>query len=447
MALATRRHRRSSIDIWPGFVDALAQLLMVIIFILLVFTAGQFYLSDALSGRDQALKKLQQQVSELTNLLAGEQQANQQLRVNALALTSQLNDLRTERNTLTTHLQEMAAKAKEAEARADAATGKLQEATALVTTDKATVEMQLKELASLKEDIAALQQVRNQLETRVAWLAGAQRLTEQQAGALRDRTKQLEAKLADTRERTVLAQQAIKKPAVDVAELAQRADTAEKALTAERAATAAAHAQVETLTYEVAGLRLELARIAAALDASEATVKNQQEQIVNLGKRLNMALVNKVEELAKYRSEFFGRMRQIIGHRKDIRIVGDRFVFQSEVLFAPGSADLTDAAKTQLAPVLTALKQIATKIPSDIDWVLLVDGNTDSRKIDTPQFPSNWELSTARAISVVRYAVQEGIPRDHLAAAGYADTYPIDPANTPAAYAKNRRIELKLTER
>ncbi|MGH7092700.1 MAG: peptidoglycan -binding protein, partial [Stellaceae bacterium] len=210
---------------------------------------------------------------------------------------------------------------------------------------------------------------------------------------------------------------------------------------------AAARSQVEALTYEVAGLRLELARIAAALDVSEAKVKNQKEQIVNLGKRLNMALVNKVEELAKYRSEFFGRMRQIIGHRKDIRIVGDRFVFQSEVLFAPGSADLTDAAKKQLDPVLTALKQIAANIPSDIDWVLLVDGNTDSRKIDTPQFPSNWELSTARAISVVHYAVQEGIPRDHLAAAGYADTYPIDPANTPAAYAKNRRIELKLTER
>src|SRR6185437_12747139 len=141
----------------------------------------------------------------------------------------------------------------------------------------------------------------------------------------------------------------------------------------------------------------------AALDLSEAKAKSQQVQIVDLGRRLNLALASKVEELSRYRSEFFGRLRQVLGDRPDIRVVGDRFVFQSEVLFAPASADLGDAAKAQLMPVVQALKDLMPKIPKDINWVLRVDGHTDKRPISTPQFPSNWELSTERAISVVRF--------------------------------------------
>jgi chemotaxis protein MotB len=160
-----------------------------------------------------------------------------------------------------------------------------------------------------------------------------------------------------------------------------------------------------------------------------------------------MALVNKVEELARFRSEFFGRLRQIIGDRPDIRVVGDRFVFQSEVLFAQGSAELGDAAKQQLDPVITALKEISAKIPSDINWVLRVDGHTDPRPIHNAQFASNWELSAARAISVVRYAIEQGVPASRVAAAGFADNQPIEPGKTEDAYRRNRRIELKLTER
>ena len=185
----------------------------------------------------------------------------------------------------------------------------------------------------------------------------------------------------------------------------------------------------------------------AALDASEAKVKDQQGQIVELGKRLNLALVNKVEELARYRSEFFGRLREILGDRADIRVVGDRFVFQSEVLFPPGSAELGDDAKKRLAPVIGALKEIAARIPPDINWILRVDGHTDHRPISSSQFPSNWELSTARAISVVRFAMEEGVPATRLAAAGFADQQPLDTHNTEDAYRRNRRIELKLTER
>src|SRR5712692_3070547 len=328
MALANRRSRRPSIDIWPGFVDALAQLLMVIIFILLVFTAGQFFLADALSGRDKALLELQQRVSQLSDLLALERAAAEDLRGSVATLSTQLK-------------------------------------------------------AALAERDAA----------------------------------------------------------------AARAGTAEKALTGERDTSRAARTEVEQLTASIAALRDQLAKISAALELSESKSKEQQAQIVELGRRLNLALASKVQELARYRSEFFGRLREIIGDRPGVRIVGDRFVFQSEVLFAPGNAELGDAAKRQLDPVIAALQEISDKIPKDINWVLRVDGHTDRRPINTAQFPSNWELSAARAISVVRYAIDKGIAADRLAATGFADQQPLDPGTGDEAYRKNRRIELKLTER
>ncbi|MGH7098626.1 MAG: peptidoglycan -binding protein [Stellaceae bacterium] len=335
MPLQSRNPRRSSIDIWPGFVDALSQLLMIIIFLLLIFTVGQFYLSDALSGRDQALKKLQRQIDNLADLLALERQSNSALRHQAAAAAAQL----------------------------------------------------------------------------AATLAERDRL-KAQAAALTVRTK-----------------------------------TAEAALAGEKGISSKALAQVALLNQQIAALRDQLSQIAAALDIANTKVKQQQTQIVDLGKRLNLALANKVQELARYRSEFFGQLRQILGNRPDIRIVGDRFVFQSEVLFAPGSAELTDSAKKELEQVFTALKQIATKIPPDLKWILQVDGFTDSRPIHTAQFPSNWELSAARAISVVRFAIAQGIPPQRVSAEGFGDKQPIALGNTPAAYRLNRRIELKLTER
>src|SRR5215472_845536 len=271
MALATRSSRRSSIDIWPGFVDALAQLLMVIIFILLVFTAGQFYLGIALSGRDQALQKLQQQVDQLANLLALERRASEELRSGNLTLASQLKSALAERDQL-----------------------------------KADLEAKSTALAQQQENAAA-------------------------------RSNELEA----------------------------RAESAEKALTAEKEISRQALARVDELNAQIATLRDQLSRIAAALEASEAKTKEQQGQIVELGKRLNLALVNKVEELARYRSEFFGRLREILGDRPDIRVVGDRFIFQSEVLFSPGSADLGDDAKKQLAQVFATLKEVSAKIPRE----------------------------------------------------------------------------------
>src|SRR5260221_5645202 len=351
MPLATRRSRRSSIDIWPGFVDALAQLLMVIIFMLLVFTAGQFFLSDALSGRDQALKQWQQQVDELSQLLSFE-------RASTAGLSGQLATAQAERDALNTRVAELAARLKAETARADEATGKLRDVDATTSVDKEKFELQLKELESLRRDLEALRMVRADLEKQIAYMSNRQ-----DTAVLRDRSKELEARLASEREKTSIAQKEI--DARDI-RLRDRVDSAEKALAAEKETSRAARAQVEQLSQQLAALREQLARISAALDLSEAKVKAQQGQIVELGRRLNLALVNKVEELARYRSEFFGRLRQIIGDRPDIRVVGDRFVFQSEVLFTPGSAELGDAAKRQLAPVITALLEISSQIPNDL---------------------------------------------------------------------------------
>jgi len=419
-----RTSRRSSIDIWPGFVDALAQLLMVIIFILLVFTAGQFYLSEVLSGRDQALQRLQRQVNELGDLLAMERRAKEDLQASSADLSSQLKASLAERDQLTERLRD---------------------ADATVSADKEKIELQLSQIASLRRDLEALKSVRADLEAKIAALA--QQQAPKELGALRDRSKELEARLAAEQERTSLAQKEIDARDIRLREFGSRADKVDQALTAEKEISRAALARVDQLNTQLAALRDQLSRIAAALDVSEAKVKEQQGQIVELGKRLNLALVNKVEELARYRSEFFGRLHQILGDRPDIRVVGDRFVFQSEVLFTPGSAELSDDAKKQLAPVIATLKEVSAKIPPDINWMLRVDGHTDRRPISNPQFPSNWELSTARAISVVRFAIDEGIPAARLSAAGFADKQPIDTRNAEDAYRRNRRIELKLTER
>jgi chemotaxis protein MotB len=335
MPLASRRNRRSNIEVWPGFVDALSQLVIVIIFVLLIFTAGQFFLSDALYGSNEALARLNSQISDLVDQLAFEKKTGEDLRRDLSQLTSQLQAANVERDALTARLAEMSARADDAAARANRSASDL---------------------------------------------AGAQ-------------------------------------------------------------------STVDQVNQQLAALREQLAQLAAALDASEAKSKDQQVQIADLGKRLNAALASKVEELARYRSEFFGRLREVLGDRPDIRVVGDRFVFQSEVLFGMASADLSDNAKRQLQPVAQALKQIAAKIPPDIEWVLRVDGHTDKRPIATPQFRSNWELSSARAISVVRFFIDQGIPANHLVAAGFGEFQPIEARDTEDAYQRNRRIELKLTER
>jgi chemotaxis protein MotB len=218
-------------------------------------------------------------------------------------------------------------------------------------------------------------------------------------------------------------------------------------LESEKQITQRALSQVELLNQQIAALRRQITALEGALEISEARDRESQTKIADLGRRLNVALAQRVQELARYRSDFFGRLREILGDRPDIRIVGDRFVFQSEVLFKTGEASLNDAGREQIRRLAKTLLEISPRIPDDIDWILRVDGHTDIRPIATAEFPSNWELSTARALSVVRELTDQGIPPKRLAAAGFGPYQPIDPGTGEAAFQRNRRIEFKLTER
>ncbi len=219
------------------------------------------------------------------------------------------------------------------------------------------------------------------------------------------------------------------------------------ALDSQKKISARALAQVEVLNQQIGALRRQLAALETALNASEAKNKESTSRITELGQRLNLALAERVKELSRYRSDFFGKLREILGNRPDIRVVGDRFVLQSEVFFDTGKADLKPEGQSELDKVADALLTIEKQIPADIPWVLRVDGHTDARPITGGPFKSNWQLSTARALSVVQYLVTKGVPPQRLVAAGFGEFDPIDPGTSEEAYRRNRRIELKLTER
>jgi chemotaxis protein MotB len=389
MALASRRRR--NIEAWPGYVDVLSTLLMVIVFVLMIFVVAQLYLSQALTGKDQTLAKLSQQLNELSEMLSMERGNSQQLKVQLSQLSSALT-------------------------KSTAARDALQNRLTVVIGERDTLKAQL---GDANAQIVAGKEKQKQLE---------------------DAYKTIDA---DKEKITALLN--------DIATLESlRDDLQKKLLTSDENAkqiTSQSEAQVAMLNQQILAMRDQLAQLSAALEASAQKSKEQQVQIADLGSKLNSALASKVEELARYRSEFFGRLREALGDRQDIRIVGDRFVFQSEVLFASGSADIGDAGRDQLDTLATTLILITKEIPDDINWVLRVDGHTDKRPITSGLYPSNWELSTARAIAVVKYLASKGIPEDRLAAAGFSEFSPLDPGDTEDAFTKNRRIEFKLDQR
>lgn len=342
MARFGRRGDREKVDIWPGWVDALSSLLMVVVFLLMVFVVWQFYLSTALQGRDRQLADLNSRIAALADALALEKDNSAKLQGDIAALTERLRATLAEREDLQGRLNALG-------------------------TERDTLSAQLAAGDGEKE--------------------------------------QREAALSEAQE------------------------------------------QVALLNQQLAALRQQLAELAASLDASETKAKEQEVQIADLGKRLNAALAGKVAELAKFRSEFFGRLREVLGNRDDVRIVGDRFVFQSEVLFASGSADLGEAGQVQLGNLARTLLDISTKLPKDLNWILRVDGHTDVVPIRSPRYASNWELSTARAISVVNFLISQGIPPERLAATGFGEYQPLEQGNSADVLARNRRIEMKLDSR
>ncbi|MBW1867523.1 MAG: peptidoglycan -binding protein, partial [Deltaproteobacteria bacterium] len=315
------------------------------------------------------------------------------------------------------------------------------------TMDREQIQTQLLTMASLQEDISALRQVRDDLENRIGVLARNLQLSKSEAGALRDRSKALVARLADEREITMLAQKEIDSSEIRIQALNAIVGQQKKNIEEERILSASARSELALLNQQLSNLKKQLTEISLALAGVEKIKTDQAAQIKDLGKRLNIALARQVNKLARYRSEFFGRLREVLGDNPNIRIEGDRFVLQAELLFASGSADLGDDGKVHLAKLAATLQELSAKIPGDINWILRIDGHADRIPIHNRAFASNWELSTARAVSVVRYLAGHNIPQKRMAATGFSEFHPLDAADTAEAFRKNRRIEIKLTSR
>ncbi|WGD28709.1 peptidoglycan -binding protein [Ancylobacter sp. WKF20] len=298
------------------------------------------------------------------------------------------------------------------------------------------------ELGSKDDAMSRLQAQIRELTNLLALERANDADSESQIGALRASLAQIE------QERDVLreAATAVATPE-EIAQAQDRAAALARQLGSEQDATAQAAAQIAILNQQIAALRRQIAALEDALSISEQKDKESQSRLADLGRRLNVALAQRVQELTRYRSEFFGRLNAILGTRPGIRVVGDRFVFQSEILFDRASAYLRPDGVPALDNIAKAVLELEREIPPDIAWVLRVDGHTDDRPIQTPQYPSNWELSAARAIAVVQYLVSKGIEPRHLVAAGFGEYQPIDGSGTDEARDRNRRIELKLTER
>ena len=431
--LGSNRRGRASVNIWPGFVDALATILLAFVFVLLLFVVAQVYLSSQLSDRNAALDALEAELSEMADALSME-------RVERERLEEQVSDLYAE-------LHATLAERDEARDELAATEAALEAAREEIAVGEETLEARLAEIASLQQDIAALREVRAELEAEVGDLAARLDATETELGAVRDRRRELAAELADARERTQLAQAEIEDREMRIRDLVAEIEDREAALAQEQSLTADAEARVERLRRQIRELRAQISSLAEALRIEEETVAEQDARIETLVERLNVALAEEVRELSSYRSEFFGRLREILGEVEEIEIVGDRFRFQSELFFETASAQLGPEGRQRLVQVAQLLQRIAERIPDEIDWVLQVEGHTDRRPIQTPEFPSNWELSTARAQSIVYFLIDQGVPPARLAAVGYGEHQPVAQGDDPEDLARNRRIELRLSNR
>lgn len=354
--IGSRRRTRSNINVWPGYVDALSALLMLIIFMLLIYVVSQLYLSQTLSDRDSELARLNTQLAEISRLLGLEQ-----------------------------------------------------EQTAALEEEMATVQSNYSESLALNDE--------------------------------------LRAEIEEERAQRLAQQYNAEAQALKVEDLQRAVSGAEAELEDEEKLNVSQRAFIQQLSNQIAALQDQLSRITAALRLQEDLTAEKQAELEEVGKRLNTLLAERVNELERYQSEFFGRLREILQDNENIRIVGDRFLLPSELLFASGSASLGEEGQRELDKLAEVLLDVASAIPDDIDWILRIDGHTDRIPINTEEFPSNWELSTARAVAVVRYLASEGVPQSRMVAAGFGEFFPVDEGNSAEALQRNRRIEIKLTDR
>jgi len=299
----------------------------------------------------------------------------------------------------------------------------------------------------LQQEVAGKDTALNRLNAQIAQLTELLSLEKSGKTDIEDQLAQLRATLATAESERDRLKGTAESAGAGAAAAQGKVSELTGQLEGEKRISARALAQVEVLNQQIAALRRQLAALERTLDAAEKKDKDSQSRITELGQRLNLALAERVNELKRYRSDFFGKLREILGNRADVRIVGDRFVLQSEVFFDTGKADLKPEGRAELDKVADALLELEKQIPADLAWVLRVDGHTDVRPISGGAFKSNWDLSAARAISVVQYLIGKGVSPQRLVAAGFGEFQPIDLGKTEDAYGRNRRIEFKLTER
>ena len=417
------RHQRYPIDIWPGFVDALAATLIVITFLLMVFAISQFFLSTALSGKEETLETLNRQVAHLADMLSLEQTKERDIELQLGDVTAQLADTQTR----LTGADALIAQQEQS----------LHEAIETITAKK----------AALEEKDRRVEEQSRIIENKDQKLLETARTIEDKDRTLAETTRAIEEKtraLATLQNDIIIFREARAQLELEVAQLALQVRGHDREIKAEKKVSAGAIAQVEVLNRQVKALRDQLTAVSQVLGFK---LDGHDEDVSHLAERLNVALARKAKELALYRSDFFGRLRKVLGDNPDIHIVGDRFVIQSGLLFASGSATLGPDGRRQVTKLANILNSVAREIPANIDWVVRIDGHTDRRPIKTPEFASNWELSAARAISIAKFLIANDVPPEHIAATGFGEFHPLDPAETEQAYARNRRIEIKLTAR
>ncbi|MCX7286058.1 MAG: peptidoglycan -binding protein [Rhodobacterales bacterium] len=534
--MARSRHRDSSL-IWPGFVDAVTTLLMVLMFVLTIFTIMQSVLRDEITTQDSELDELTSQVADLASALGLERTRATGLEADIAALRAGLAAAQADGAQKATVIASLTADLAAREGELAAATGRITDFEAQVAALLVERDSARGEAAKLTTSVAELEAARAKLVTEAdamslalakardeidagaeaARLAAARRealeallaevqgkeaassaalteattaLTEAEAtrlvdaaalAALREKlansdteltamTLQLEAERKRAEETLTLLAAARLAAQTGEKEQSAAVKAAELALLSEQEKALKAAREVELLNQQVAALRAQLGSLQQVLDASAAKDAAAKVQLESLGSDLNAALAQVASEqrrraeleaaeaerlaaenldLARFRSEFFGELSTLLAGREGVRVVGDRFVFSSEVLFKPGSADLAPEGQAQIASVVRILDEVRTRIPAEIDWIIRVDGHTDNVPLSgSGAFADNWELSQARALSVVRYMQNDlGFPPERMAATGFGEYRPVAPGDDEAARAQNRRIELKLTER
>jgi chemotaxis protein MotB len=470
-----RRRQHNGLDAWPGYVDALSTLLMVTIFVLLVFVLAQGMLSVTLTGKDKALERLNQEIAQLTDMLSLEKGRAADLQGNVASLAHDLGEvttardalarqlsaaeteasqdstevtvLRATRDKLTAQLSDQAVQAQSATARLNDVQTQLSQQTAAAAdanTHTATLQASLTETQQhLTQNEATL----SEATEAVAAATAATKIAAARTVQLQTQLDALQARATTAESDLVTARAALSQDEARLAQQSQAVSAGSAALDKQKQLTDAANAELAMLNDQMAQLRAQLAAISAALELQVDTGRDKDAQIADLGRKLNLALAAKVQELQRYRSDFFGKLRDVLKNQPDIRVVGDRFVFQSDVLFPSNSADMTSGGQAQIDKIASAVRGIASEIPPGLSWMLRVDGHADSQPVTNGPYKDNWQLSAARAISVVQLLILDGVPANHLAATAFADTQPLDTGNTQDAYARNRRIEFRLTDR